>query len=429
MNLVEELFGLARDRICAAHPSLALAMDRLVPVEDPELDMPATDGRRLLCPSTWAREALQANDRREDQLLLHALAHCLLGHVLSPEPEDVSPSLWRLACDLRACQLAQALEPSALSRDGRYRELQRRFGEAGDPVAAARAMAEDAYIHERMDALVALLCPDCHDLWLSARREERQRVAGGGEGLGELWRGFARRLRSGGGRRGIGSGAGAVRQRMVLGEGQRQSFAAYLRRYTALRENPRPDPDGFRYAPYLYGLENLGAPLIEAPESREERGIASLAIAIDTSGSCARGLTQRFLELTRDILFEENLFHRRFALHIIQCDAEVRRDDAISSLREFERYIDDLVVVGGGGTDFRPALARVDALAASGALPGLKGMLYFSDGRGIFPPAPPEYEVTFVLLRHRYDAIDIPPWVRRLVIDAPRPVGGEYYEY
>ena len=179
-----------------------------------------------------------------------------------------------------------------------------------------------------------------------------------------------------------------------------------------------------------------GAPILEPLEYREERGIAALAIVIDTSGSCARGLTQRFLELTRDILLEKGLFFRRFELHILQCDAKVQRDDRITSFAEFERYIENLVVTGGGGTDFRPAIRHIDRLVAEGALPGLKGALpglkgalYFSDGRGIFPAQPPEYELTFVFLKHRYDDIDVPGWVRRLVIDAPVPRGGEYYEY
>ena len=60
---------------------------------------------------------------------------------------------------------------------------------------------------------------------------------------------------------------------------------------------------------------------------------------------------------------------------------------------------------------------------------GWKGVLFFSDGRGIFPQKPPKYETTFVFLKHRFDAIDVPEWVQRLVIEAPTPIGGEYMEY
>ena len=113
----------------------------------------------------------------------------------------------------------------------------------------------------------------------------------------------------------------------------------------------------------------------------------------------------------------------------MQCDVKVQRDDRITSMREFERYIDDLTILGSGGTDFRPVFRRIDEHIAAGGLRGLKGMLYFSDGRGIFPSEPPGYEVTFAFLKHRFDDIDVPAWVRRLVIDAPVPKGGEHYEY
>ncbi len=166
-------------------------------------------------------------------------------------------------------------------------------------------------------------------------------------------------------------------------------------------------------------------PLIEPMEYREERLISELIIVIDTSGSCARSLTQRFLECTRDILASLGLFTRRFRMHILQCDARVQRDDRIESMDEFRRYIRDLSVVGGGGTDFRPAFARADAYVASGELAHLKGILFFSDGRGIYPSAKPDYDVTFVFFKYRYDAIDAPSWVRTVVLDAPPPKGEE----
>ena len=209
-----------------------------------------------------------------------------------------------------------------------------------------------------------------------------------------------------------------------------RALADYLRRYSVLRENPRDDPDSFQYAWYAYGMARYGnMPLIEPLEYREERRIDALVIVIDTSGSCARGLTRRFLELVRGLLAETGLFFRRFNLRIIQCDAEVQRDDLICDMRSFERYIERLEVIGGGGTDFRPALQHIDELRAQGRLRGLKGVLYFSDGRGIYLAQAPDYEVTFVFLKHRFDAIDTPAWVRRLVIDMPVPRHGDPDEY
>lgn len=430
-DLVAEVFSLARDRICRAHPYLALALERLRAVSDARVRVAAVDGAQLRCNPRWVRSAFLEEERRVDELLFHALAHCLLGHIFQREPEDTPPWAMQLACDFQAAQLAAEAAPelSRIHTDGRCAELARRFGGMRDVCALAWAMVGDSFVCANRDALVALLERDAHGDWPSVRAAERERTAGGGDGLAGRWQRQARCLRRGSGGRSIGREAGDGRMRVAIGSNARQDFAAALRRYAVLRESARDDPDNFQNAWYLYGMEEMGAPLIEPMEYREERRLDALVIVIDTSGSCVRGLTQHFLELTRDILFSQGLFFRRFNLRILQCDAKVQRDDRITSLREFERYIRGLTVSGGGGTDFRPALEHIDCLVAAGELRGLKGVIYFSDGRGIFPSTPPEYEVTFAFLKHRYDDIDVPSWVRRLVIDAPAPRGGEYYEY
>lgn len=428
-EVVGEILSVVRDRICRAHPYLAAALARLKPCGDEHLATAATDGAYLYCNPDWLRARFLEDESAVACLLLHAITHCLLGHIYAVKDDD--PPLMHLACDLQAdFLLADRLPEFCIFRtDGRFQELKRRFGWMRDLNELANALREDAYVRDHRAELEALISLDEHALWQKARRQERARCAGGGEGAAEGWRRAARGLRMGSGGSSIGSGTASLWQRATLGAAGRAEFASYLRRYASVRENARNDPDSFQTALYIYGSEVCGAPLIEPLEYREEKRIDTLVIAIDTSGSCARGLTQRFLELTRDILCSEGLFFRCFNLRILQCDVKVQRDDQITSMSEFERYIDDLTIVGGGGTDFRPVFARIDEHIASGALRGLKGMLYFSDGRGIFPFEPPDYEVTFAFLKHRFDDIDVPDWVRRLVIDAPVPKGGEYYEY
>ena len=428
-ELVGEILSVARDRICRAHPYLATALARLVPCTEENLATAATDGARLCCNPAWLRDRFLEDEAAVTYLLLHALAHCLLGHIYAVKDDDL-PHV-HLACDLQAAFLLADRMPEfcPFRREACYLEMKQRFGWMEELHALANALGKDDYVRDHREEIGKLLSPDSHALWARARAEERARCTGGGEGAAEGWRRAAKGLRMGSGGSNIGSGTASLRQKLVLGAAEHTEFATYLHKYAYLRENARDDPDAFQTALYLYGSEVCGAPLIEPLEYREEKRIDTLVIAIDTSGSCTRGLTQRFLELTRDILCSEGLFFRRFNLRILQCDVTVQRDDCITSMSEFERYIDDLTIVGGGGTDFRPVFARIDAHIASGALRGLKGMLYFSDGRGIFPSEPPDYEVTFAFLKHRFDDIDVPDWVRRLVIDAPVPRGGEYYEY
>ena len=428
-EVVGEILSVARDRICRAHPYLATALARLVPSEDESIATAATDGARLVCNPAWLRDCFLEDEAAVTYLLLHGLMHCLLGHIFIVK--DDAPPPVHLACDLQAAFLLEDHLPEfcPFRREACYLELKQRFGWINDLHELANALGKDAWVRDHQEEIGKLLSSDEHALWRKAREEESARCTGGSEGIAEGWRRTARGLRMGSGGTAIGSGTASLRQKLVLGAAERTEFAAYLHKYASLRGNARDDPDSFQTALYLYGSEVCGAPLIEPLEYREEKRIDTLVIAIDTSGSCARGLTQRFLELTRDILCSGGLFFRRFNLRILQCDVQVQRDDCITDMRAFERYIDDLTIVGGGGTDFRPVFARIDEHIASGALRGLKGMLYFSDGRGIFPSEPPDYEVTFAFLKHRFDDIDVPNWVRRLVIDAPVPKGGEYYEY
>ena len=86
-----ELYALARDRICRAHPYLALALNRLEPAVDAALPAAATDGARFYFNPDWARRASLEDPRRVDETLFHALSHCLLGHVFLPEPEGAPP--------------------------------------------------------------------------------------------------------------------------------------------------------------------------------------------------------------------------------------------------------------------------------------------------------------------------------------------------
>ncbi len=420
-----ELAELSRDRICWDHPYLATALERLKPAlsTDARITGFATDGERLWLNADWTQRTFAESPQLLDRALLHALAHCLLGHVWL---KNASQTRLSLACDVQAVLLQAELAPEIMDKKSwPLRELLRRFNVPQTPEYLLRQMENDSFMRDNHDAVRAYVCTDSHVLWQD--KSPIQPRAGGGDAWGDM----ARRLRrSGGSGSAYGIRPGSTHQKLRLGNADAQALADYLGRYSVLRENARDDPDTFQNAWYVYGLEHYGnIPLIEPSEYREERRIDALVIVIDTSGSCARGLTQRFLELVRSLLAQTRLFFRHFNLRIIQCDAQVQRDDLICDMRAFEKYIDTLEVIGGGGTDFRPAIDHINALRAEGKLRGLKGVLYFSDGRGIYPDKAPDYEVTFVFLKHRFDAIDTPVWVRRLVIDMPLPRHGDPDEY
>lgn len=404
----------ARLKICRTRQFLASPLARLEPVVSEACNPSAVDGVYFFCHPKHTDEATR--------LLFHGLCHCLLGHLFL---KDASA----LACDLAVALVISEVAPEFFPEHGNllFVEAKRRcMGELA-PARLDALFVEDSWMQDHRAEIAALVTIDDHTPWHTVRERV---LLGGDGGLERIWQSERKRLPMGFGGRSVGREPGVYREKAVLGEGTRHEYAQYLRRYAVEREFARDDPDSFQYAWYAYGIEHYGnVPLIEPLEYRVERRLEELVIVIDTSGSCARGLTQQFLEQTRDIILKENLFFRRFNLHILQCDAKVQRDDKITSIPEFECYIANLEIVGGGGTDFCPAFEHIDRLIEKGELKNLKGMLYFTDGRGIYPSTLPKYEVTFVFLKHRYDDIDTPRWVKRLVLDAPKPKGNEYMEY
>lgn len=72
------------------------------------------------------------------------------------------------------------------------------------------------------------------------------------------------------------------------------------------------DMDSFDYGFYNYGMTVYGnMPLIEELEYREESRIKDFVIVIDTSGSCAFTLVQKFINETLGILTESDLFFEK----------------------------------------------------------------------------------------------------------------------
>ena len=168
---------------------------------------------------------------------------------------------------------------------------------------------------------------------------------------------------------------------------------------------------------YTYGLQRYkNMPLIEPLEYKDVKRIREFAIAIDTSGSVSCELVQRFVQKTYNILKSTESFFTKINLHIIQCDAEIQEHVAITSQKDFDRYLETMKLHGFGGTDFRPVFSLVDKLIEEKAFNNLKGLIYFTDGFGVFPAKKPAYETAFVFLDEGFNNYDVPPWAIKLIL-------------
>ena len=175
--------------------------------------------------------------------------------------------------------------------------------------------------------------------------------------------------------------------------------------------------DEFDYIFYTYGMELYeNMPLIEPLEYKEIKQVKEFVIAIDTSGSTSGELVQSFVQKTYNILKGEENFFTRFNLHIVQCDSEIQDAVKITSQADFDAYISRMRIRGLGGTDFRPVFCYVDKLVEKHEFINLKGMIYFTDGLGLFPKKQPQYKVAVVYVSDGYESFDVPAWAIKLVL-------------
>lgn len=419
-------------RAGAALPFLRAPIEGLECVPDGDVRHLATDGLRVFFNPDGAIDGPAVN---------HLLVHCLFRHLIPPE--GAVRSLWDLACDISAEALRGELFPSGTVGQLR-REIAEALPEGVDPRAAGavyRCLME--LFEDELEPLYTRFRRDDHRYWYAPPPQTRdvgpaapQRPGDNAEKQTDVGMGkdaYAQKLAEtleqhwpspeglpGGtvktGRFGL--APGSREERMVLHAENRTDFSRYLRRFSTTREELRLDLDSFDYIPYTYGLRRYGnLPLVEPLEYTESFKVESLVIAIDTSGSCTRPVVQRFLAEIEGMLMRHDSFFSRMEIHIMQCDAIVQSHVVIHSVEEWQRYAKDLTIRGRGGTNFQPVFDRVEKLRRGGALKRLKGLLYFTDGDGVYPRKPTPYETAFVFATRRALGYSLPKWIVPLCLE------------
>ena len=214
-----------------------------------------------------------------------------------------------------------------------------------------------------------------------------------------------------------GTQAGGLTQNLREVNRERYDYTSFLKKFAVMGEVMKINDDEFDYIFYTYGLQLYDKmPLIEPLEYKDVKRIRELAIAIDTSGSVSGELVQRFVQKTYNILKSSESFFSKINLHIIQCDAEIQEDVKITSQEEFDNYIKNMQLHGFGGTDFRPVFSYVNTLIEKHEFVNLKGLIYFTDGFGVFPEHQPDYHTAFVYINDGYENPDVPVWAIKLIL-------------
>lgn len=118
---------------------------------------------------------------------------------------------------------------------------------------------------------------------------------------------------------------------------------------------------------------------IYAPR-RSGNGCGTIVVAVDTSGSIGQRELDVFFGEMRGIL--EDVRPERIL--VLWIDAKLHKVDEVDDAQD----VNSLKPKGGGGTDFRPAF---DYCYEQGIVPD--GLVYMTDGLGMFPDQAPSYPV------------------------------------
>ena len=419
----EKLKSLGVSILCAARDELYFSMRFLdvtlssfVYQMDSSVSPFGTDGAVMYFHPQQLGGLLRENRILVNRGYLHMVFHCIFRHMFKRTDDE---RYWDLSCDIAAEHLIDGCDkrPVRWSRSLLRRETYRKL-EAGGRVMNAERIFRELKAWELTEKELSRLeeefRTDDHRYWENRGPERKKEPE-----LSRKWQEINEKMEtdletfSKEASEENGNFLGQLR----VENRERQNYREFLRKFSVLREEMGTDPDTFDYGFYSYGLSLYGnMPLIEPLETREVRRIADFIIVIDTSMSCSGTLVRRFLEETYSVLKQNDSYFRRVNVHIIQCDEKVHSDVKITSEKELKKYMDQFELYGEGGTDFRPAFAYVDELLGRGEFDDLKGLIYFTDGYGIYPSRMPPYKTAFVFLEEDYRDADVPAWAIRLVL-------------
>lgn len=411
--LAYQVLSLSRDNILVNLRFFDAALSGLSMTEAPGSGCMGTDGAALYYDPVFVLKQYRQEPERIPRCMLHMLLHCVFYHNF--QYEKVEKDLWDLAADIAVESVILQMEQPSVSLPGDeacQRTLQVLQEDAGALTAEKlyRYFKRNPLTRTERERLDRMFVRDVHSRWVP--REELAVTAQQWQKISERIKADLRSFTK------AKKGAEALEKNLEEATRDRYDYGEILRRFTVMGEDMAVNEEEFDYIYYTYGLAHYGnLPLIEPLEYREAKKVKEFVIVIDTSASCRGSIVKAFLNKTYSILKgTENFFHK-INVHIIQCDNEVQSDTKVTNDEDFERFIQYGKLQGFGGTDFRPAFSYVDKLKETGEFENLKGLIYFTDGYGVYPERMPEFDVIFAFLNEDQHRMPVPPWAMQVILE------------
>ena len=412
-SLAGEVMRLAHDGILINMRFLDVALSKLKTVCREQTGAHLFDGSTLYYDPAHLLLQYQTASHYAARLYLHTLLHCIFYH--GRTTDKMNRVYWDLATDIAVEHtiVDMGLHLTELPSDDL---LQNRLALLRKQ--AGGLTAEKLYRHFRIEEPSEKAVQEWHRLchydehiyW--DRREELE--------LSQAeWRRISERIKAD-----LKSfsrdrnNAESIEQNLKEATRERYDYTDFLRKFMVMGETVQVNDDEFDYIYYTYGLQTYGnLPLVEPLEYKDSNKIRDFVIALDTSASCRGEIVQALLQKTYNILQNGENFFTKINVHILQCDSEVRQDTKITGREAFDDFLAHGKLTGFGSTDFRPVFDYVEKLREKQEFDNLKGLLYFTDGYGIYPERMPDYDVAFVFLHEDENAPKVPPWAIRIVLD------------
>ncbi len=369
-DLCLQIWNLTREQLSVKYPFLRSFLWYFTFRTSTETTTAGTDGSVIYFSHDFLLHTFRETPHQLEHFLLHTVGHCLLLHTIQEQTED----------------------------------------------SATRKKNSDSAVEAFFKEPYPAPFWDDHHFWNTAVNQDfLSRIAltlsslTGVSGTGSYGNGSK------------GNSSGELSEELAIRNTGTYDFTHFLKQFARQGEEIKTDIESFDYIPYLYGLEHYGnIPLIEHLEYQEVNRLEELVIAIDTSGSCSLDTVRKFMEETYSILSNHENFFRKMNVYVIQCDSFIQDMAHITSEQDWQDYLKNLTIHGRGGTDFRPVFEYVEELRAKKELKDLKGLLYFTDGDGIYPEIPTDYKTAFVFYKEKEQHQKVPAWAACLTLDTER---------
>ena len=349
---------------------------------------------------------------------LHMVLHCLFCHMDTMGRRE--GRMWNLSCDIAAESVIDGLylkcvhiqtPPFRMDWYGRLRQRLQVLNAEG----VYKALEEMKLTERQLERLEAEFLVDDHQYWQLPPDAPKTGVVRQNQ-----WSNNREKLQTEMETMGNqqDEDTKSLLEQVQVENRSRYDYRRFLQKFSVLREEMQVDEDSFDYVFYTYGLSLYGnMPLVEPLESKEVSRIEDFVLVIDTSMYCSGDLVRRFLEETYSVLCQSDSYFKKTNIHIIQCDDQVQQDRRITCRQEMEAYMQEFSIIGQGGTDFRPAFEYVNQMLGRGEFHRLKGLLYFTDGEGIYPVKRPVYDTAFVFVKEQYTDISVPAWAMKVILE------------